>query len=84
MAIDPATLREEALRLPTEARVRLVAELLVSLDHDEEASDEEIDEAWNAEIAERLRAVDAGEIKPVPWNGRADGSLARTESLTGF
>jgi hypothetical protein len=46
MAIDPATLREEALRLPTEARV----------------------DTWNAEIAERLRAVDAGEIKPVPWN----------------
>lgn len=67
MTIDPATLREEALSLPTEARARLVAELLESLDDEDELSSADHEAAWSSEIAERLRSVDAGEIKPVSW-----------------
>ena len=36
MSIDPAKLRDEALRMPVEARARLAAELLRSLDEDDE------------------------------------------------
>jgi putative addiction module component (TIGR02574 family) len=69
MSIDPAKLREEALRLPLDARSRLVAELLGSLDDEDEIEDPQAyDAAWSSEIAERLRAIDAGEVQAVPWN----------------
>jgi putative addiction module component (TIGR02574 family) len=67
MSTDPANVRDEALRLPARARARLAAELLGSLDEDEDLDAREHEAAWSAEIAERLRAVDAGEIEPVPW-----------------
>lgn len=66
--MDPAKLREEALRLPIEARARLVADLLGSLDDEEQAQDPQAyDAAWSTEIAERLRAVDSGAVKPMSW-----------------
>jgi putative addiction module component (TIGR02574 family) len=68
MSMDPAKLRDEVLRLPLEARARLVDELLHSLDDDDEIDQAEHTAAWGAEIAERLRAVDAGEVQPVPWS----------------
>jgi putative addiction module component (TIGR02574 family) len=65
---DPAKVREDALRLPADARARLAAELLRSLDDDEDIVDsQDHDAAWNSEIEERLRAVDAGEVSTVPW-----------------
>jgi putative addiction module component (TIGR02574 family) len=68
MTMDPSKLRDEVLRLPLEARARLVDELLHSLDDDDEIDQSEHAAAWGSEIAERLRAVDAGEIQPVPWS----------------
>lgn len=69
MAIDPAKVREEALSLPANARARLAADLLGSLDDDEDIVDpREHDAAWSSEIEGRLRAVDAGEIATVPWS----------------
>ncbi len=56
------------LRLPLEARARLIDELLHSLDDDDEIDPSEHAAAWGSEIAERLRAVDAGEVQPVPWS----------------
>lgn len=67
MSIDPLRLREEVLRLPLEARAKLVDELLRSLDDDDEIDPEEHDAAWGAEIAERLREIEAGEVRAVPW-----------------
>lgn len=72
--MDPAKLRAEVLRLPPEARARLVDDLLRSLDGDgsldgdDEIDPTEHDAAWGAEIAERLREVDEGEVQPVPWS----------------
>lgn len=66
MSMDPAKLRDEALRLPADARARLAADLLGSLD-DEELDPSEHDAAWGDEIAERLRQVDSGEVTPVAW-----------------
>ena len=68
MSMDPSKVRDEALRMPSEARARLATELLQSLDDsgDElDPADHEL--AWSAEIAERLRQVDAGEVQAVPW-----------------
>ncbi len=69
--MDPSKLRDEAMRLPADARARLAAELLGSLDEgdDDEALDPaEHEAAWSAEIAERVRQIDSGEVKPVPWS----------------
>jgi putative addiction module component (TIGR02574 family) len=78
MVADPARLRDEVLSLPTEARARLVAELLRSLEHEEEPEAADYEAAWGAEIAERLRSVDSGEVSPVPW-GEARERIARED-----
>lgn len=67
MAVDPENVRDQALSLPTEARARLAVDLLRSLDDEIEPDGAEYDAAWGIEIEERLRAVDAGQVKPVPW-----------------
>jgi putative addiction module component (TIGR02574 family) len=68
MSIDPSKLRDEAMRLPANARAQLAAELLGSLDDSsDEISPGEHEASWDAELAERLRQVDTGEVKPVPW-----------------
>ena len=66
MSIDPAKLRDEALRVPIEDRARLVAELLGSLDGIDDVDEVEHEHAWSAEIVERLRQVDADEVQPIP------------------
>lgn len=68
MSIDPSKLRDEVLRLPVEARARLAAELLGSLDDVDEVDAAEHETAWSAEIADRIRQVETGEVKTVPWN----------------
>ena len=69
MANDAAKVRDEALRLPASDRARLAADLLGSLEgDDDEIEAGEHEAAWSHEIAERLRAVDSGEVKPVPWS----------------
>lgn len=55
-----------ALRLPTQARAAMAAELIQSLDEPEQASDE-VEAAWADEIRERLDEVDAGVVAPIPW-----------------
>jgi putative addiction module component (TIGR02574 family) len=67
MSSDPVKVRDEALRLPAQARARLAAELLGSLDEEEGLDPLEHEAAWDEEIADRLRAVDTGEVVPVPW-----------------
>jgi putative addiction module component (TIGR02574 family) len=49
MRKEAARVLEEALTLTTEERAKLAAELLASLDHEEE----NIETAWAAEIARR-------------------------------
>jgi hypothetical protein len=69
MSIDPSKLREEVMRLPVDARARLAAELLTSLDDSsDEISPDEHEAAWDAALAERLRRIDTGEVETVPWS----------------
>ncbi len=62
---DPARLLAEALKLPQDARAALAASLLDSLDQE---VDEDAESAWQAEIDRRLRELDSGRVKPVPWS----------------
>jgi putative addiction module component (TIGR02574 family) len=59
-------LMEAALRLPPEARGVLASRLIDSLQGDEVDPDAEI--AWEAEIARRLKELDSGHVKTVPWS----------------
>ena len=54
----------DALRLDTESRAQLAAELLASLDG---PSDPDADEAWRAEIAQRVADLEADKAKLESW-----------------
>lgn len=64
MAVDPEELLRQALELPQETRAALAGSLLDSLD---EEIDCEAEAAWSEEIARRLRELDSGKVKTVPW-----------------
>jgi putative addiction module component (TIGR02574 family) len=64
MRLEPAKLLEDALSLPAEARSALIESLLESLDAD---IDENAHEAWREEIQLRLRQIDSGAVKMLPW-----------------
>lgn len=65
MATDTAKLLEEALKLPSEARAALAGSLLDSLD---DTVDADAEAAWESEIAKRLKDLDEGKVRPVPWS----------------
>ena len=65
MKEDPNDLLKEALKLPPEARAALAGSLLDSLDQE---VDEDAEEAWKQEIDRRLRELDSGSVKPIPWS----------------
>ena len=56
---------EEALTLPPEERADVAATLLESLDEQE---DEGVEEAWAQEIEHRIRDVESGAVKTIPWS----------------
>ncbi|MBI4481561.1 MAG: addiction module protein [Acidobacteria bacterium] len=62
---DTAKLLEKALKLPPEARAAIAGSLLESLD---ETVDEEAEAAWADEIARRIRELDTGKAKTIPWS----------------
>jgi putative addiction module component (TIGR02574 family) len=65
MSPETKKLLAEALRLPPEARAALAGMLLDSLD---EVADSAAEEEWNREIARRLREIDDGTVRPIPWS----------------
>ncbi len=65
MKRDPTDLLKEALKLPPEARAALAGYLLESLDQE---VDEGAEAAWQAEIDRRLRELDSGKVKLIPWS----------------
>ena len=56
---------EEALSLPAPERADLAATLLESLDEQE---NEGVEEAWAQEIEQRVRQVESGAVKTIPWS----------------
>ncbi|MEM9108517.1 MAG: addiction module protein [Planctomycetota bacterium] len=78
MVKNTETILIEALQLPVQERAALASRLLASLD---EQVDEGVDAAWDAEIASRLKEIEEGKVKMVPWEqvraemqGIVDGS----------
>ncbi len=65
MKQDPTDLLKEALKLPPEARAALAGYLLESLDQE---VDEGAEAAWQVEIDRRLRELDSGKVRPIPWS----------------
>jgi putative addiction module component (TIGR02574 family) len=61
---DIAGILEEALKLPVEARAALAGSLFDSLD---ESIDQNVESAWEAEIALRLKEIDGKKVKMIPW-----------------
>jgi putative addiction module component (TIGR02574 family) len=74
MASDVGKLLEEALRLPPEARAALASSLMESLD---ETVDEDAEAEWAKKIQRRIREIESGQVKTVPW------AVARREILGG-
>ena len=64
MKRDPRDILQDALELPPDARAALAASLLDSLD---QAVDEDAEAAWQSEIATRLKELDEGRVRLVPW-----------------
>ena len=64
MARDIAELFREAAQLPETERAELAGRLLESLDGE---PDEEVEAAWAEEIERRIRQLDSGEVKTIPW-----------------
>jgi putative addiction module component (TIGR02574 family) len=64
MTRDLAELFREASELPEADRAELAGRLLETL-HGE--PDEDVEAAWAEEIERRVRQIDAGEVKTIPW-----------------
>ena len=64
MPRDVTEIFEEASTLPESDRAELAGRLLESL-HGE--PDEDVEAAWAAEIERRIRQLDSGEVKTIPW-----------------
>ena len=62
---DAKDLLQRALELPPEARAALAGSLLESLDT---ATDADAEAAWSIEIERRVREIDEGVVKLVPWS----------------
>jgi putative addiction module component (TIGR02574 family) len=64
MKANISDILKEALKLPPEARAALAGTLFDSLD---DVVDQEAESAWEAEILLRLKEIDGGKIKLMPW-----------------
>jgi putative addiction module component (TIGR02574 family) len=64
MTQEANDLLKKALALPPEDRAALAGSLIDSLDAPSDAS---VEEAWNDEIARRVREIDSGQAKTIPW-----------------
>jgi putative addiction module component (TIGR02574 family) len=63
-AMQPEELLKQALTLPEKERAELAASLIDSLDP---TIDEDVEAAWQTEIAHRIEEVESGKVKTIPW-----------------
>jgi hypothetical protein len=61
---DPASIIEEALELPAEARAAIAASLISSLD---EQVDADAEAAWAAEIERGISELRSGTVQSMSW-----------------
>jgi len=66
MTQDATELLKRALTLSAEERAELAGSLLESLDGADD-DPEAVEAAWNEEIGRRIKDLDSGKAKTVPW-----------------
>ena len=64
MTQEARDLLQKALALPESERAALAGNLLSSLDT---TVDQDVDAAWQQEVAHRLDEVQSGKVKTIPW-----------------
>ena len=74
---SPAELLECALRLPADDRLALATEILESVEGPE---DPKWVAAWAAELDRRVKELDAGTVKTIPWEQVKSEMLQRLRS----
>jgi len=62
--MEARELLKQALSLPEKERAELAASLINSLDA---SVDDNTEAAWQEEIARRMRDIDTGAVKTIPW-----------------
>lgn len=75
MSTEGQQFLQAALALPESERAEIAATLIRSLDSE---SGDDIDAAWAAEIEKRIRSIDDGSAKLIPWDDvmqEVDGRL---------
>jgi putative addiction module component (TIGR02574 family) len=65
MSPNAEDLLKKALALPDNERAELAGTLIDSLDP---ILDEDVDHAWQEEIARRAEEVRGGKVKTIPWS----------------
>ena len=79
MSEEAIELLKRALTLPLEERAELASSLMESLDL---IQDEDVEAAWQEEIARRIEDLRTGRAKTVPWAGvRKRGVMEGTSIL---
>lgn len=69
MTKDVQKLLEKAMAMRAGDRAMVAQELLRSL---ERPADPDVDAAWQAEAARRMKQLDQGEVRPVTWESVRD------------
>jgi putative addiction module component (TIGR02574 family) len=64
MSDEVGDLLKKAMALPVDARAQLAGSLLDTLD---ETVDEDVEAAWQNEVALRIHELDTGTAKTIPW-----------------
>ena len=64
MSPEIEELLKKAMSLPPEARADLASSLIDSLD---QTLDDDVEAAWQQEIAHRVEELESGKVKTIPW-----------------
>jgi putative addiction module component (TIGR02574 family) len=67
MSPEVSDLLKRALSLPIDERAALANTLLDSLDQANDQADDSVEEAWDKEVARRMKDLEAGRAVTVPW-----------------
>jgi len=67
MSPKVSDLLKRSLSRPVDERAALANTLLDSLDQANDQADDSVQEAWDKEVARRMKDLDAGRAVTVPW-----------------
>lgn len=73
-------LLKRALELPPTERAELVRELRASLEDEGVGGEVDVDPEFSAELEKRIRDLDEGRVKPIPFDELLDEARARIDA----